>query len=125
MTRKEEAKAIRALKGDTYFCLYFGENDIEQMAQNIENDFCIEIGCNFNRKVEVLNKEIDKLKTKHKQEIIDICHKLIGNIDNGNDEDVVYQIAEEHIGIDAIIKYKHKNGIGFTNRELEYLVSKI
>lgn len=125
MTRKEEADTLRTFNGETYFSQFFGESDIEQMAQNVENDFPIELNCTFNKKVEALNQEIVKLKEKHKQEIIAICQKLIKNIDAGNDEDIVYQIAEDAIGKDAIIKYKHQEKLDFSDKELDYLVSKI
>lgn len=125
MTRKEESNKLRTFKGETYFSQFFGDSDIEQMAQNVENDFPIELNCMFNKKVELLNQEIVKLKEKHKQDILDICQKLIRNIDTGNDEDVIYQIAEDAIGKDAIIKYKYQDGLEFSDKELNYLVSKI
>lgn len=125
MTRQEEANLLRAMKGDTYFAQYFGDSDIEQMAQNVEKDFPIELECIFNKKADVLKKEIAKLKNEHKQELLNICQKLIKKIDMGFDEDGIYQVVEEAIGKDAIIKYKHKESIDFTDEELSYLVSKL
>lgn len=124
MTKQEEAHALRVMKDAPYFNDFFGA-DIELMAQNVENDFPIELGCRFNKKVEVLEQEIAKLKEDHKQEILNICQQLIKKIDMGFDEDGIYQVVEATIGKDAIIKYKHKEGLEFTNDELNYLVSKI
>lgn len=124
MTKQEEANALRAMKDFPYFGDFFGL-DIELMAQNVENDFPIELGCNFNKKAEVLEQEIAKLKEDHKQEILNICQQLIKKIDMGFDEGGIYEVVEEAIGKDAIIKYKHKEGLEFTNDELDYLVSKI
>ena len=125
MTKKEEATAIRAMKNAPYFKEFFGESDIEQMAQNVENDFPIELNCKLNKKSEVLEQEIVKLNDENKKEMFDFCYKLIKKIDFGLDEDDIYLMVEEKIGKDAIIKYKHKEGLGFTNAELDYLVSKI
>lgn len=125
MTKQEEATAIRAMKNAPYFSEFFGKGDIEQMAQNVENDFPIQLGCNFNKEVETLEKNIDKLKEEYKDKILGICQQLIKKIDIGFDEGGIYQIVEETIGKDAIIKYKHKEGLDFTDDELNYLVSKI
>lgn len=125
MTKQEEANALRAMNDGSYFKDFFGESDIEQMAQNVENDFPIELGCNFNKKAEVLEQEIAKLKEEHKQEILNICQQLIKKIDIGFDEDGIYQVVEETIGKDAIIKYKRKEGLELSEAELDYLVSKL
>lgn len=124
MTKQEEANALRAMKAGSYFKDFFGP-DIELMAQNVENDFPIELGCNFNKKAEVLEQEIERMKKNHWDEILYICQQLIKKIDVGFDEDGIYQVVEETIGKDAIIKYKRKEGLELSEAELDYLVSKL
>ena len=50
MTKQEEIDILQSLKGDTYFAQFFGSKDIDQMCQNINNDFVIEGGCGFSQK---------------------------------------------------------------------------
>lgn len=49
ITKQEEIKHLMALmgdkRGDTYFNQFFSSTDIEQMIQNIHDDFAIEMGC--------------------------------------------------------------------------------
>lgn len=71
MTKQEEIDILQSLKGDTYFAQFFGSKDIDQMCQNINNDFAIEGG------------------------------------------------------IDAIIKFKRKNNLDITDKELDYMISKL
>ena len=47
MTKQKEIDILQSLKCDTYFAQFFGSNDIDQMCQNIKNDFGIECGCRF------------------------------------------------------------------------------
>lgn len=51
MTKQEEIDILQSLKGDTYFAQFFGSKDIDQMCQNISNDFAIEGGCGFSQKL--------------------------------------------------------------------------
>ena len=46
MRKQEEIQVLQSLKGDTYFAQKFG-SDIDQMCENIKNDFPIEMGCVF------------------------------------------------------------------------------
>ena len=50
MTKQEEIDILQSLKGDTYFAQFFGSKDIDQMCQNINNDFAIEGGADLFRK---------------------------------------------------------------------------
>ena len=43
MTKQDEIEVLQSLKGDTYFSQFFTSNDIDQMCQNIRNDFPIEL----------------------------------------------------------------------------------
>jgi hypothetical protein len=125
MTKQEEIDILQSLKGDTYFAQFFGSKDIDQMCQNISNDFAIEGGCGFNQKAETLERINADLKKEFQQKIHDLGMELIKVLDKGFDEDAIYQLVEGEVGIDAIIKFKRKEGLKLTNDELNYLVSKI
>ena len=110
MTKQEEIDILQSLKGDTYFAQFFGSKDIDQMCQNINNDFAIEGGCGFSQKAETLERINADLK------------KIL---DKGFDEDAIYQLVEGEVGIDAIIKFKRKNNLDITDKELDYMISKL
>ncbi len=125
MTKQEEIDILQSLKGDTYFAQFFGSKDIDQMCQNISNDFAIEGGCRFIQKAEALERINTDLKNEIQQKIHYIGMELINIIDKGLDEDDIYQLVENEVGIDAIIKFKHKNNMELTDKEIDYLVSKL
>lgn len=125
MTKQEEIDILQSLKGDTYFAQYFRSKDIDLMCQNISNDFAIEGGCRFIQKAEVLERINTDLKNEIQQKIHYIGMELINIIDKGLDEDDIYQLVENEVGIDAIIKFKHKKDMKLTDKEIDYLVSKL
>ncbi|HAH91246.1 MAG TPA: hypothetical protein DCL96_05945 [Prevotella sp.] len=113
------------MKGDTYFAQFFGSKDIDQMCQNINNDFAIEGGCGFSQKAEALERINADLKKEFQQKIHDLGMELIKVLDKGFDEDAIYQLVEGEVGIDAIIKFKRKNNLDITDKELDYMISKL
>lgn len=125
MTKQEEIDILQSLKGDTYFAQFFGSKDIDQMCQNISNDFAIEGGCGFSHKAEALERINADLKKEFQQKIHDLGMELIKILDKGFDEDSIYQLVEGEIGIDAIIKFKRKNNLDITDKELDYMISKL
>lgn len=125
MTKQEEIDILQSLKGDTYFAQFFGSKDIDQMCQNISNDFAIEGGCGFNQKAEALERINADLKKEIQQKIYDLGMELIKILDKGFDEDAIYQLVEGEVGIDAIIKFKRKNNLDITDKELDYMISKL
>lgn len=125
MTKQEEIDILQSLKGDTYFAQFFGSKDIDQMCQNIINDFAIEGGCGFNQKAEALERINADLKKEIQQKIYDLGMELIKDLDKGFDEDAIYQLVKGEVGIDAIIKFKRKNDLELTDKEIDYLVSKL
>lgn len=125
MTKQEEIDILQSLKGDTYFAQFFGSKDIDQMCQNINNDFAIEGGCGFNQKAEALERINADLKKEIQQKIYDLGMELIKNLDKGFDEDAIYQLVKGEVGVDAIIKFKRKNALELTDKEIDYLVSKL
>ena len=125
MTKQEEIDILQSLKGDTYFAQFFGSKDIDQMCQNINNDFAIEGGCGFNQKAEALERINADLKKEIQQKIYDLGMELIKDLDKGFDEDAIYQLGKGEVGVDAIIKFKRKNDLELTDKEIDYLVSKL
>lgn len=123
MTKQEEIDILQSLKGDTYFAQFFGSKDIDQMCQNISNDFAIEGG--FSQKAEALERINADLKKEFQQKIHDLGMELIKVLDKGFDEDAIYQLVEGEVGIDAIIKFKRKNNLDLTDKEIDYMVSKL
>lgn len=125
MTKQEEIDILQSLKGDTYFAQFFGSKDIDQMCQNINNDFAIEGGCGFYQKAKALERINADLKKEIQQKIYDLGMELIKDLDKGFDEDTIYQLVKGEVGVDAIIKFKRKNDLKLTDKEIDYLVSKL
>lgn len=125
MTKQEEIDILQSLKGDTYFAQFFGSKDIDQMCQNISNDFAIEGGCGFSQKAEALERINADLKKEIQQKIYDLGMELIKDLDKGFDEDAIYQLVKGEVGVDAIIKFKRKNDLELTDKEIDYWVSKL
>lgn len=125
MTKQEEIDILQSLKGDTYFAQFFGSKDIDQMCQNISNDFAIEGGCEFSQKAEALERINADLKKEFQQKIHNFGMELIKVLEKGFDKDAIYQLVEGEVGIDAIIKFKRKNNLEITDKELDYMISKL
>lgn len=123
MTKEKEIQILQSLKGDTYFAQMFGE-DIDKMCENISVDFAIESGCKFNAKAEVLQKELQEQKKQAKEEMLLFACSIIGALSNNNIEGAM-TYAEKQVGIEEIIKFKHSNNIGLSEKEISYLVSKL
>lgn len=121
MDKQTEIKTLKSLKCDTYFAAFFGE-DIDQMCLNISNDFPLGLGCNFSKKAEVLEKKLHKEQKAHDQDMIDFVETLLVTEANGGNS---LRVAGEKIGMDNTIKIKRKNKIPLSEKEIDYLVSKL
>lgn len=126
ITKQEEIKHLMALmgdkRGDTYFNQFFSSTDIEQMIQNIHDDFAIEMGCSFTKKAEELEKKLHEEQKAHDQDMLDFVEDmLITEALGGNS----LNVAMKKIGMDNTIKIKRKNKIALSEEELDYLVSKL
>ena len=109
-------------RGDTYFNQFFSKDDIEQMIQNIKDDFAIEMGCSFVKKAEVLEKKLQEEQKAHDQDMLDFAEDILVTEYRGGNS---LNVATEKIGMDNIIKIKRKNKIPLSEEELDYLVSKL
>jgi hypothetical protein len=126
MTKQEEIKHLMALmgdkRGDTYFNQFFSSDDIEQMIQNIHDDFAIEMGCSFAKKAEELEKKLHKEQKAHDQDMLNfVAELLVTGAQGGNP----LKVAMKKIGTDNTIKIKHINKIPLSKEEIDYLVSKL
>ena len=126
MTKEEEIKHLMALMGkgcgDTYFNQFFSICDIEQMIQNIKDDFAIEMGCSFAKKAEELEKKLHEEQKAHDQDMLDFVEDLLVTEYRGGNS---LNVAMVKIGMDNTIKIKRKNKIPLSEEEIDYLVSKL
>lgn len=122
MIREQEIQILQSLKGDTYFAQKFGQ-DIDQMCQNISNDFPIELGCQFNAKEKSLQEQLKVQQAAAKDGFMSFVHDIILAMSGCDDE--IYQTVKGYIGIDEIIKFKHSQGIDLNDDEVDYLVKKL
>lgn len=126
MTKQEEIKHLMALmgdkRGDTYFNQFFSSTDIEQMIQNIHDDFAIEMGCSFTKKAEELEKKLHEEQKAHDQDMLDFVEDMLITEAHGGNS---LNVAMKKIGMDNTIKIKRKNKIALSEEELDYLVSKL
>ena len=125
-TKEEEINHLMALKGckrgDTYFNQFFSSDDIEQMIQNIHDDFAIEMGCSFAKKAEELEKKLHKEQKAHDQDMLNfVAELLVTGAQGGNP----LKVAMKKNGTDNTIKIKHINKIPLSKEEIDYLVSKL
>lgn len=126
MTKQEEIMHLMALmgdkRGDTYFNQFFSKDDIEQMMENIKDDFAIEMGCSFAKKAEELEKKLHEEQKAHDQDMLDFVENLLVTEAQGGNS---LRVAREKIGMDNTIKIKRKNKIPLSEEEIDYLVSKL
>ena len=126
MTKEEEIKHLMALMGkgcgDTYFNQFFSICDIEQMIQNIKDDFAIEMGCSFTKKAEELEKKLHEEQKAHDQDMLDFVAELLVTEAHGGN---LLKVAMKKIGTDNTIKIKRINKIPLSEEEIDYLVSKL
>ena len=105
MTREEEIKTLQSLKGNTYFGQIFDNDTIDQMCENIKNDFGIECGVELLEKANRVEKaESDKRRLQHENN--DAKDKLMYI--------VFHLMYSNDISLDYVETYLH-NTIGMTD----------
>lgn len=124
MTKEQEIKHLMALrgekKGDTYFNDFFSQDDIDQMIENIRNDFAIERCCSFNAKADMLENKLHEEQQAHDQDMLDFVEDLLVTEAKGGNS---LRVAREKIGMANTIKIKRRNKIALSEEEIDYLVS--
>ena len=114
MTIKEnEIKAIRNLiEMDGYFADCF-RNDFETMANNIRNDFPIELGTSIQSK-------IDELKAKN----LELCKMMIKEADYYN-SNAMHNMVYNELGQNQLIRIKREMSIPLSDAEIDYLIDNL
>ena len=131
MDKQNEIKTLQSLKGDTYFNEFFNNHDIDQMCENIKNDFPIEMACQFHSQIQALKKqiaemeanhkaEIEKLKASHKTEMETFGKNLI--TENEMYVDDIYETLENQFGKKFIINTKFEAKQDLSDEEQKYLI---
>ena len=118
MTQKQEIEILQSLKGDTYFAQCFSEKDIDQMCQNIANDFAIEKDCDFCDKwletARSLKCEMNAEKETTVRKIIEYA--------NPSCNDELYHYCESLCGQMYIIETKRRIGMSLFDEEVDFLI---
>lgn len=140
MTKTEEIKVLQSLKGDTYFAQVFPSNVIDQMCENIKNDFALDNGIETfeyssasqswkakyiesNELVKGLQCENESLRKTNKEmlEILVLTSLKAGiNYDSKEYKQIVSLVGQKYI---ILAKIKHRYAL--TDEEKDYLVSNL
>ena len=133
MDKQTEIRLLQQLKGDTYFNQYFNNQDIDQMCENIKNDFSIEYDCQFASKVVELKKKLNAVVDEQHQELkhaIQEAKKKLTlfatdalMVEDGIDK-TISEVCYEFIGRLETIKIKAERNISLDPEEIEYLIKK-
>lgn len=134
MDKQTEISLLQQLKGDTYFNQYFNNYDIDQMCENIKNDFAIEYDCQFASKEVELKKKLNAVADEHHQELKrrlqDAKKKLFSFasgallVESKKREKTITEVCYESIGKLETIKIKAMFGITLEQEEIDYLIMK-
>ncbi len=123
-TKQDEIDILQSLKGDTYFSQYFKDEDIDQMCENIRNDFAIECGCKFHQKEAFVKELLSKEISKGKEMLNDFAFKGIDLFNGEVTEEYIMYLAG-FVPIKDIINYQHEKGYPLIKCEIDYLVSEL
>lgn len=121
MDKKQEIEILQYLKGDTYFADFFGSHDIDQMCENIKNDFGIEYCCQFYEKSAIFEKQVKEAKEKALEDKRNFVRGLIEDFE-GDIPMPMYDRLVDEVGVLFIINHKRENGYPLTESEIDWLV---
>ena len=121
MYKQDEIKILRSLQGDTYFNQFFKNSDIEQMCENIKNDFPIEFGCEFNEKARDLEHQLNEARVEAVEKEEDMVANFI-KLNKGAFTEEFYHYCAQRVGKLFIIKCKREAKLPLTDEELDYLI---
>ena len=124
MDKETEIKHLQALSnGDTYFSQFFKKSDVDQMVQNIKNDFPIELGCTFMAKADALSKTLKETREKAEQDKFGIAVAILSAYCDGEMPDALYAVAQAICGSPLrLIEAKTAANVPPTREEVEYLI---
>lgn len=124
MDKETEIKHLQALSnGDTYFSQFFKKSDVDQMVQNIKNDFPIELGCTFIAKADALSKTLKETREKAEQDKFGIAVAILSAYCDGEMPDALYAVVQAICGSPLrLIEAKTAANVPPTREEVEYLI---
>lgn len=121
MDKKQEIEILQSLKYDTYFADFFGSHDIDQMCENIKNDFGLEYNCQFYQKASIFEQHVHEAKKKANEDKQNFVRGLIEDFD-GSIPMQVYDRLVDAVGQLFIINFKREREYPLTEAEIDWLV---
>lgn len=122
MDKETEIKHLRALQqGDTYFAQYFRQ-DVDQMVQNIQNDFAIEYGCSFAEKASTFKRLLDEVIQKLEDTKFNTAVVLYSELGDSMSESIRRMILNSLGSPLRVIEAKSAANVPPTKDEVEYLI---
>jgi hypothetical protein len=122
MDKSKEIEILQSLKGDTYFQDFFGTHDIDQMCENIRNDFGLEYCCQFYQKAAIFEQKVNDTEKKSKENTENFVRGLIDDFD-GHIPSEIYDRLEDAVGKLFIINWKRQQEYPLTEEEIDWLVT--
>ena len=124
MDKKQEIEILQSLKGDTYFADFFGSHDIDQMCENIKNDFGLEYCCQFYQKASVFEKQVKEEQKKVVEVKQNFVKGLIEDFE-GTIPANIYDRLLDAVGQLFIINFKREQNYPLTEAEIDWLVREL
>lgn len=121
MDKKQEINILQSLKSDTYFADFFGSHDIDQMCENIKNDFGLEYCCQFYQKASIFEQQVQEAKKKAKEDNQNFVRGLIEDFE-GSIPMQIYDRLIDSVGQLFIINCKREKKYPLTESEIDWLV---
>ena len=121
MDKKQEIEILQSLKGHTYFPDFFGNHDIDQMCENIKNDFGLEYCCQFYQKASIFEQQIQEEKKK----VVEFKQNFVKGLIEDFEGDIpseMYDRLVEEVGVLFIINFKREREYPLTEAEIDWLV---
>lgn len=122
MEKSKEIEILQSLKGDTYFQDFFGAHDIDQMCENIRNDFDLEYCCQFYQKTAIFEQKVKDAEKKAKEDKQNFVRDIIDGF-GGNIPMEIYDRLEAEVGILFIINWKRDQEYKLTDKEIDWLIT--
>lgn len=124
MDKKQEIEILQSLKGDTYFADFFGSHDIDQMCENIRNDFGLEYCCQFYQKASIFEQQVKEAKEKALEDKQNFVRGLIDDFE-GSIPYQMYDHLADAVGQLFIINFKREKEYQLTEEEIDWLVKQV
>ena len=123
MTREQEINVIQSLKGDTYFAQLFGEEQIDAMCQNIQNDYPIECGLEIFQGSHVA-KENAQLKGKlaGRWQVEESAAKVLLRKAGDHYDETLEEVAERLVGRKKCLRFKLQDNLPLTDEDRDELL---